>query len=227
MIDPAGHPGTRRGVALGFSFSRVGTVMLLPALISILSACTPMSRIASEPHPSLNGNERSAGGDAAVSNVEHRIRAEVAEWAGSPYVLGGTTANGIDCSAFVQSVYRDALNLPLPRTTREQVRTGKAVNRRDLRPGDLVFFRPPTKVRHVGIYLNDGEFAHASTSQGVTISDLDQEYWNRAYWTSRRILSEAERPALADRPRPRGRGSLPHPDPGERAGESTTKRIGW
>ncbi|GAA3900768.1 bifunctional murein DD-endopeptidase/murein LD-carboxypeptidase [Halomonas cibimaris] len=114
-------------------------------------------------------------------------------WSGTPYRLGGTTQRGIDCSALVQNVYQDTFAVSLPRTTRGLVNKGHAIKRRHLRAGDLVFFRPPGS-RHVGIYVGDGYFLHASVSQGVTISALDNTYWQRYYWQSRRTL---ERPQMA------------------------------
>lgn len=208
--------------------SSVRSVELLALLFLfvMLSACTSSNQLALEPFPEPLP-ERPTAVEHPVPDVEYRLRTEVAELAGSPHVLGGTTAQGLDCSAFVQNVYERAFNLHLPRTTREQVHAGTAVQRRDLRPGDLVFFRPPTKSRHVGIYLNDGEFAHASSSQGVTISEMDQEYWDQSYWTSRRILPESARPAIADRTRVIGRG--PQPDPGNDFDIESPKRerIGW
>lgn len=169
--------------------------------------------------------ERPGAFDHSVSDIEYQLRSEVAAWAGAPHALGGTTAEGIDCSAFVQNVYQSAFNLRLPRTTSEQVHVGKSVQRRDLRPGDLVFFRPPTKTRHVGIYLNDGEFAHASTTQGVTISDIHQKYWEQSYWTSRRVLTESNRSARVEPSTVIE--SRPLPSQPRNNEEPKRERIGW
>ncbi|GHB05095.1 hypothetical protein GCM10007159_28680 [Modicisalibacter luteus] len=109
-------------------------------------------------------------------------------WEGTPYVLGGEGLRGIDCSALVQQVYREAFALELPRTTSAQMHEGKVVARDALEVGDLVFFRPPGVYRHVGIYVDDGYFLHASTSQGVKLSRLDNVYWNRHYWQARRPM---------------------------------------
>jgi probable lipoprotein NlpC len=102
-----------------------------------------------------------------------------ADWHGTPYRLGGTSRNGIDCSAFVQITYRDLFGIDLPRTAREQVSVGQRVSRRSLQTGDLVFFR---RGGHVGIYLQNDQFLHASTSQGVKISNMNNQYWSRHYW---------------------------------------------
>lgn len=128
---------------------------------------------------------------ASERDTEHRLRAEVEEWRGTPYVIGGNSRSGIDCSGLVQTFYADLFDVDLPRTTEDQVRQGRAVAKDDLQTGDLVFFRPTGRTRHVGIYLSDGAFAHASTSRGVTISHLDRSYWRRSYWTARRVLADA------------------------------------
>lgn len=124
----------------------------------------------------------------AFSSVEADLRAEIENWQGTPHRWGGITTSGADCSGFVYSVYRDLFSVSLPRTTGDQVRVGRSVDVGQLRAGDLVFFRPSKRTNHVGIYLSDGRFAHISTSRGLMFSHLDEEYWRRAYWTSRRVL---------------------------------------
>jgi cell wall-associated NlpC family hydrolase len=105
--------------------------------------------------------------------------------------MGGTDHSGIDCSGFVQRIYRDLFGLQLPRTTTDQVQYTNKIQSQTLQPGDLVFFRPSQTVRHVGIYLGEGEFAHASKSKGVMVSRMDDPYWREVYWTARRVLSES------------------------------------
>lgn len=107
-------------------------------------------------------------------------------WMGTPYALGGTTRRGIDCSAFVTKMYIDVFDRQLPRTTEAQAETGHKIDRTDLKPGDLIFFRPSGNRNHVGIYLAGQQFVHASTSEGVTISSLRSVYWSDAYWMARR-----------------------------------------
>ncbi|MDR5867596.1 C40 family peptidase [Halomonas koreensis] len=120
--------------------------------------------------------------------IRRALLAQHERWLGTPYRLGGTGRGGIDCSALVQRVFADTFQLRLPRTTARQVRRGEPVSREALRPGDLVFFRPPGPYRHVGIYVGEGRFLHASTSQGVKLSSLDNRYWRRHYWQARRPL---------------------------------------
>ncbi len=112
--------------------------------------------------------------------------------AGWPYRLGGTSRRGIDCSALVQHVFNDTFRLALPRSTGEQVHQGTPIARDELQAGDLVFFRPPGAYDHVGIYVGDGYFLHASTSQGVKLSRLENAYWRRHYWQARRALEPTQ-----------------------------------
>lgn len=113
-------------------------------------------------------------------------------WQGAPYRLGGTTLNGVDCSAFVQTAYSDALGVSLPRTTRDQVTLGYEIEYEEANVGDLVFFKTAPKTRHVGVYIGNKQFMHASTSKGVIISRLDNPYWASKYWHFRRIALSPE-----------------------------------
>ena len=148
------------------------------------------------PAPSAPPARASASGATNAADVpseqERRLRAVTSEWQGTPYKLGGTSKSGVDCSAFSRVVYSDVYKVELPRTAEEQERLGAPVERRDLRAGDLVFFRtqgmgPLFKSRHVGVYLGHGEFAQASGRHGVTVSSLDNRYWSRKYHSARRL----------------------------------------
>ncbi|GMQ82572.1 MAG: hypothetical protein BMS9Abin05_2026 [Rhodothermia bacterium] len=120
--------------------------------------------------------------------LESLLRNELDGWMGVPYKLGGTSKRGVDCSALVQNVFADALNVVIPRTTEKQLQIGDHVNVSSLRSGDLVFFKPSPNYRHVGIYLSEGNFGHASSSRGVMISNLSETYWKRVYTGARRII---------------------------------------
>jgi cell wall-associated NlpC family hydrolase len=128
-------------------------------------------------------------GSYTHNEIYNRLYREVIQWEGTPHLMGGTSRHGVDCSGFVMTLYRKLFDVRLPRTTKDQVRVGKWVPVEALQPGDLVFFHPPRKVRHVGIYLGDGRFVHVSAIRGVTISNLDTPYYRNAYWTARRVLS--------------------------------------
>lgn len=128
----------------------------------------------------------------SVEQVNHRERVimEIIKYMNTPYKFGGNSMNGIDCSAFTQTVFRDALAINLNRSAREQYKQGEVIaERNQLKFGDLVFFNTRRRVRpgHVGIYIGDNLFAHASTKQGVTISSLDHNYYSARYMGARRI----------------------------------------
>jgi cell wall-associated NlpC family hydrolase len=110
------------------------------------------------------------------------------EWEGVGYKFGGNSKDGIDCSAFIQKAFSEKFDLSMPRTTDMQSELGKEIDKSELKSGDLVFFRTGD-TNHVGIYLEDGMFIHASTSNGVTISELDNVYFKENYWTARRIIN--------------------------------------
>jgi len=124
-------------------------------------------------------------------DVKSRLMDQYASWKGVRYRLGGSSKKGIDCSAFVQQTFRDQFGLELPRSTYEQQEMGKSVSRSKLRTGDLVLFRAGSTGRHVGIYIGNNQFVHASTSSGVVISSMDEPYWNKRYNEARRVLSRS------------------------------------
>ncbi|MGD6842998.1 S-layer homology domain-containing protein [Bacillus infantis] len=108
---------------------------------------------------------------------------------GIPYQFGGTSAVGFDCSGYVQFIYKK-LGINIPRTTADQFKYGKAVEKKDLRVGDLVFFETyQPGASHVGIYLGNEQFINASTSKGVVISNInDPYYWGPRYVGAKRVL---------------------------------------
>lgn len=100
------------------------------------------------------------------------------EWQGTPYKLGGTNKQGVDCSAFVQHAYSFLYKKLLPRTTELQLALGPSIPIDQIQTGDLIFFNTSHKVRHVGVIYDQDYFLHASTSQGVIFSRLDNPYWS-------------------------------------------------
>ncbi len=126
------------------------------------------------------------------SDLALALREAADLWAGTAHVWGGTSKEGIDCSALVQTVYKDLLSVDIPRTTAQQSKVGEFVPLDHMQVGDLVFYRINRRTRHVGIYVGDNEFMHASKSNGVTISPLNDEYWQHRFWMVRRIFELAE-----------------------------------
>jgi len=122
-----------------------------------------------------------------------RIIFEVIKYLDTPYRYGGTTDKGLDCSAFTGAVYRNSLQINLPRSSADQYGVGEKLKSQDeLKFGDLVFFktRRRARVSHVGIYLGERLFAHASTSRGVIVSSLDETYYKKRYVGARRIIRD-------------------------------------
>ena len=103
------------------------------------------------------------------------------EWYGTPYRLGGTTKKGVDCSAFSQFLFASVYGCNIPRTAREQHSLTDRISRTQLKEGDLIFFNTRGGISHVGVYLQNNKFVHASTSGGVMISDIFDEYWARKF----------------------------------------------
>jgi len=114
----------------------------------------------------------------------------VDEWYGTRYRMGGKDKSGIDCSAFVQRLYEQVFATNLVRTACEQFNfCQKVFNNSDLKEGDLVFFKiKGRRISHVGVYLANNYFVHASSSQGVMISSLNESYWSRFYAGAGKVL---------------------------------------
>ena len=113
------------------------------------------------------------------------------ELVGINYRRGGTDPdNGLDCSGFVQIVFKDAVGLLLPRTAREQSEIGNVVDKTELKAGDLVFFNTMRRTfSHVGIYLGDNRFLHAPRSGAeIRVEDMSQGYWVKRYNGARRVV---------------------------------------
>ncbi len=121
------------------------------------------------------------------SSVKKKLLSQYSEWKGTRYKDGGLSKKGVDCSGFVQITFRSKLGVDVPRLTEHQLKIGKSVARDNLRAGDLIFFKTGFFSRHVGMYLGDSRFLHASSTKGVTISSLNEEYWADNYWLAKRI----------------------------------------
>lgn len=168
------------------------------AVAALLSACSA-TNTAKNMHPETHAVEGNSfllqasqdEFEEMVRNVDvkSRIMDQYASWKGVRYRLGGSSRSGIDCSAFVQRTFQEQFGLTLPRSTSEQQETGRSVSRNKLATGDLVLFRAGSTGRHVGIYIGNNQFVHASTSNGVMISNINEPYWSKRYNEARRVLN--------------------------------------
>lgn len=110
-------------------------------------------------------------------------------WMGTPYDYGGESKSGTDCSGFTMQIFKESAGIDLPRTTEDQVKLGFAVAKEDLKFGDLIFFNTTGEnPSHVGIYIGDDMFAHASVSFGVTLSSMYSSYYKKRYTEARRVI---------------------------------------
>ena len=123
-----------------------------------------------------------------MNYIARRIITNAMDYLGVPYVFGGTSPYGFDCSGYVQYVFANA-GISLPRTADVQYEVGLPISTTELVAGDLVFFSTYTYgASHVGIYLGDNNFIHASSSRGISIDSLGSSYWSSHYIGARRIL---------------------------------------
>ncbi len=138
----------------------------------------------------LNATGTTADLEADNSTLKEKMLMEIIKYLNTPYKYGGNSTNGIDCSAFTKAVFHNVLSLDLNRSARDQFKQGIEIDKREeLKFGDLVFFNTRRRVRpgHVGIYIGDDLFAHASSRNGVIVSSMDQDYYSRRFMGGRRI----------------------------------------
>ncbi|RZJ64013.1 MAG: glycoside hydrolase [Flavobacterium sp.] len=125
---------------------------------------------------------------SATSNL--KLFEFVHDWVGTPYRFGGNTRRGIDCSAFTKEMYSKVFNLTIKRSSRDIFSMVNPVRKDELKEGDLVFFKIHSRsISHVGVYLGNGRFAHAS-NKGVAISNLEEGYYNRYFYKGGRLMAE-------------------------------------
>jgi hypothetical protein len=128
--------------------------------------------------------------DVAVEEITNiSLLQKIDDWWGTPYCLGGSSKNCVDCSFFTLDVMKQIYNVDLKRTAAQQYEQSSKIEWAELKEGDLIFFKTEGRrnISHVGIYLTNNKFAHASTSQGVTISDLADPYWQRRLYSLGRV----------------------------------------
>ncbi len=142
----------------------------------------------------IEAHEANAHEADAALHSGNVVRAAEA-FRGTPYVMGGTSRSGFDCSGFTRYIFGQSAGVELPRTAEEQYYAGQAVSKGELQAGDLVFFRDTYRrgISHVGMYIGDGRFVHAcNPSKGVTISSLDEAYYINHYAGARRVMKSRE-----------------------------------
>jgi lipoprotein Spr len=125
-----------------------------------------------------------------LETSKEKLLMEIIRYLDTPYKYGGNSNKGIDCSAFTQTIFNNCFAILLLRSARDQYTQGTEIeNKEDLKFGDLVFFNTRRRVRpgHVGVYIGDDLFAHASSSYGVRISSLQEDYYSKRFMGGRRL----------------------------------------
>jgi lipoprotein Spr len=133
----------------------------------------------------------------ATSNL--KLYKFIYEWIGTPYRFGGNTEKGIDCSAFTKAIYDKVFNTTILRNSRDIFSMVNPLPKDELKEGDLVFFKiKSASITHIGIYLGDNRFAHASVSRGVVISNLNEPYYSRYFYKGGRILDPVKKDMIEE-----------------------------
>ena len=155
--------------------------------IQLITTCLLTSSCITQA-PKLNYHELITAAIALEMDIDlhdnHRLYVESAKWIGVPYRYGGTTMKGVDCSGFTYNIYRKVYRKRIQRNSESQRRQCQRIYKRNLKEGHLVFFhngKDRRKASHVGIYLKNGKFIHASTSSGVIVSSLNENYYQKRW----------------------------------------------
>ncbi|MCK5760065.1 MAG: C40 family peptidase [Candidatus Delongbacteria bacterium] len=155
--------------------------ILLIIISLIMVSCTSVST-----HNYRKNNKRASEQKIKDNQIIEKF---IQRYYGAKYAMGASGPNSFDCSGFIMALYKEIYKVNLPRTAMKQYYHGRHISKNELFYGDLVFFNTNGRgVSHVGIYLKDGKFGHASTSRGVMISKLSDYYFKNKFVAARRII---------------------------------------
>ena len=169
----------------------IRVLFLLMLIVFLFALCGCMSKSTVTPFPQEKTSDKKSQA-AQNEEVAEALRQYFASWQGTRYSLGGLSHKGVDCSGLTLLAYKELFGKDLPRTVQEQAAEGTKISKAGLQAGDLVFFKTGVLQRHVGIYLKEDLFIHASRSKGVIISSLNNAYWQKKFWQAQRLQYRAD-----------------------------------
>lgn len=154
-----------------------------PAPVELSKAPARAMRHFSQPLQPHNVPRNPLTGPYFLSPERHRIMAAAHALLGTPYIYGGNNpTRGLDCSSLMQFIHKNALGVSIPRTAAQQRDRSKTIDYQNLQPGDMLFFKINRRNNHVGIYIGDGKFIHASASnRRATIASMNRPYWKKRF----------------------------------------------
>lgn len=168
---------------------RVLFLLMLVVFLFAFSGCMSKSTVSYYPHQKNSAKKSQAEQNKEVTEA---LRKYFTSWQGTRYSLGGLSRKGVDCSGLTLLTYKELFGRDLPRTVQEQAEEGTKISKAALQAGDLVFFKTGAFQRHVGIYLKEDLFFHASPTKGVMISSLNNAYWQKKFWQAQRLRYGAD-----------------------------------
>ncbi|MCD4848023.1 MAG: C40 family peptidase [Candidatus Aegiribacteria sp.] len=165
-------------------------IVFLLLIVFILAGCRTIPVYRGDGVHCTGGSwaEISSTGSGPRSSIDNDMLKEIDSWMGTPYLYGGNSRSGVDCSGFTQSVY-EAVDIQIPRTASQQAAAAESINPSNLKFGDLLFFNTSgSGISHVGIFIGNGFFVHASSSRGVVRESLSKEYYANRIVSAGRYL---------------------------------------
>jgi probable lipoprotein NlpC len=165
------------------------TILSISGLMALLlffgASCTTLHKATNSDQYAIYSQKL---GVKLNGNEDLNLLENISTWKGVLYRYGGNTKNGTDCSGFVGSVYKDVYGKKLHRSSKDMVNDVRFVSKKDLKAGDLIFFKINSKeITHVGIYIGENKFIHATTRKGVVIDNLMQEYYAKSFYKAGRV----------------------------------------
>ena len=166
-------------------------VLRVAVVVALLSSCSAKTHLTERDYHALARAGITLGVDIDYAD-NHQLFLEASKWMGTPYRYGGNSKRGVDCSGLTRQIYKKVYRKRLSRSRHEQYENDcRRIRRKSqLQQGDLVFFRTPgsgRKCGHVGIFLKDGKFIHASSSRGVVVDRLGSSYWEKHWMAGGRV----------------------------------------